>query len=138
MGNVMQEHIAPSKIVVPLVFQTTDVPDAAGTAKTVQVGSDDYVMPWAGSIVGISVRHNADLTGGAITWRPTIDGTANTTMTVLTDDTHQQAYKTHAGRDIPFAAGARLGVDWTESGTVAPATTDVAIVLFVLLEGVDL
>lgn len=136
--SVAQEQIAITTYLVPLVFQAVDVPDAAGNAKTVESGSNDYVMPWAGSIVGMSVRHNADLTGGTITWRPTIGGTANATMTCTTDDTNQQDYAVTEGRAVPFTAGARIGVDWTKSGTVAPTTTDAAIVLFVLLEGISL
>ena len=136
MGAVAQEQIAVTKYVVPLVFQATDVPDAAGSAGTVQADSSDYVMPFAGSIIGISVRHNAALTGGTLTWRPTLDGTADTTMTVDTDSSSQQAYANQKGRQVSFDAGARLGVDWTKSGTVAPTTTDATITLFVLLEDI--
>ena len=135
---VLQEQIAITKYVQMLPFQAVNVPDDAGDAYTVEATSLDYVMPWKGSIVGISVRHNADLTGGVITWRATIDGTGDDTLTVVTDDTHQQAYGSQAGRAVPFAAGARIGVDWTKTGTVAPTTSDVAITLFVLLEGIDL
>jgi hypothetical protein len=138
MGNVTQENVASKYLPVALPFQATDVPDAAGNMTTVQVGSNDYVAPYAGSIIAISVRHNADLTGGTITWRPTIGGTADTVMTVVTDDTNQQAYASVDARRIPFAAGARLGIDWTKTGTVAPTTTDVAGLLLVLFEDVEL
>lgn len=132
----MKEQISITQPLIALVFQATNVPDSAGNAKTVEPSSNEYVMPWAGSIVGMSVRHNADLTGGVITWRPTIDGTANTVMTSTTDDTNQGDYdKTNTGK-VPFAAGARLGVDWTKTGTVAPTTTDATIVLFVELDEV--
>lgn len=132
------ERIATAYHLVPLVFQASNVPDSTGNAKAVEPASNEYLMPWRGSIVGLSVRHNADLTGGAITWRPTIGGTANTTLTVLTDDTHQGAYGAVEADRIPFAAGALLGVDWTKSGTVAPTTTDVTITLWVLVENAGL
>lgn len=135
---VAQTQLASSKTIVPLVFQAANVADADGTAKTLNIDSNDYVMPWAGSIVGISVRHNADLTGGVITWTPTVDGTAKTALSAVTDDTNQQAYKAIEGRRISFAKGARIGVAWTKTGTVAPTTTDVAITLWVLLEDVRL
>lgn len=135
---VAQTQLASSKTIVPLVFQAPNVPDADGSAVTLNADSNDYVMPWPGSIVGISVRHNADLTGGVITWTPTVGGTAKTALSVVTDDTHQQAYKSIEGRRIPFAAGARIGVAWTETGTVAPTTTDAVITLWVLLEDVRL
>ncbi len=132
------EGIAAAYTMMPLVFQASNIGDAAGNAKSVEPASNEYLMAFGGSIVALSVRHNADLTGGALTWRPTIDGTANTTMTVLTDDTHQGAYAhIEAGR-IPFAAGALLGVDWTKTGTVAPTTTDATITLWVLVENREL
>jgi len=138
MGNLMQERGGVTHYVVPLVFQSSNVPDSAGNAGTVEPASNDYVMPFAGSIVGLSVRHNADLTGGTITWRPTIGGTADTTLTVVTDDTNQQAYASQAAEVVKFAAGARLGIDWTKTGTVAPTTTDVTAILFVVLDDVEL
>lgn len=138
MGNVMQERIAVAHNVILLPFQATNITDAAGNAAAIQADSLEYVIGFKGSIFGISVRHNADLTGGVITWRPTINGTANTTLTVLTDDTNQQAYKSIAARRVRFAAGARIGVDWTKTGTVAPETTDAVIALLLLLEGIDL
>lgn len=138
MGGAMQEAIAITMPMVALPFQASNVPDAAGNAKAVEPASNEYIMPWRGSIVGIAVRSNADYTGGTLTFRPTINGTANTTLTAVLDDTNQQAYSRKDARSINFAAGDRLGVDWTKSGTVAPTTTDVVITLFVLLEDVYL
>lgn len=130
----LQEEIVAGWHLVPLPFQVSNVPDAAGTAKAVQADSNDYVMNWPGSIVGISNRHNADLTGGVITMNPTIDGTANTTLAAVTDDTNQQHYASKAPGRINFAAGARIGAAWTETGTVAPTTTDCAIIVWVLVK----
>lgn len=136
--TMLVERIATAYHLVPLVFGAANVPDGTGNAVTVNADSQDYVIPWAGSVVGISARHNADLTGGAVTWRPTVDGTAKTALTCVTDDTHQQRYASAEANVVPFAAGARLGVDWTKSGTVAPTTTDCAITLWVLVENAGL
>lgn len=138
MANKLQENIAVTDYVVALPFYATNVPDSPGNMLAVEPASNEYVMPYAGSIVAMSIRHNADLSGGTITWRPTINGIANTVMTVLTDDTNQQARKSIDSRRVVFAAGARLGIDWTKSGTVAPTTTDVVGTLWVLVEGVGL
>lgn len=138
MGNRMQFLGGSTTVVVPLPFVATNVPDANTTAKTVEPSSDDYVAPWAGSIVAISARHNADLSGGVITWTPTIAGTAKTALSIITDDTNQQAYARIPAGVIPFAAGDRLGAAMTKTGTVAPTTTDVALTLYVAYDGVDL
>jgi hypothetical protein len=138
MGKVQQDAIAAKHNIVFLPFQASNVPDAAGTYKTVEPASNDYLMAWAGSIVGMSVRHNADLTGGVITHRATIDGTANAAFTVVTDDLNQQAYKTIEARTVTFLKGQRIGMDWIKNGTVAPTTTDVSAGLWVLLEDIDL
>lgn len=132
----MKEQISVTQPLVPLFFGATNIPDAAGVAFASEPASQDYVMPWAGSIVGISVAQNAALASGTLTWRPRIDGTANTTMTVVTDSSNQRATnKINAGK-VPFTAGQRLGVDWTKSGTVSATTTDATIILWVELDEV--
>lgn len=132
----LQEPIAVTEYLVPLVFVTSNVPDAAGTARAVEAASDDYVMPFAGSVVGLTVRHNADLTGGIITWNPVVNDVAKTAISAVTNDTNQQAVKTVDADLVPFAAGDRIGCEWTKSGTVAPTTTDVVVIVWVLLIGV--
>jgi ABC-type enterobactin transport system permease subunit len=140
MGNLMQDANAARNQVFPLPFQTTDMGDAAGVYKAIQVGSNDYCIPWAGSVVGISARHNADLTGGVVTHRVTIAGTAiaATLLSCVTDDTHQNAFKTIDAFIINFPAGSLIGADWTKSGTVAPTTTDVVVVIWILCRDISL
>lgn len=134
---MQQESIAIRHNVVALPFAQVDVPDAAFVYDTLSGASGGYVMPWSGFVVGMSARHNADLTGGVITHRVLVDGTANTTHTIVTDDTNQQAYKRLPEGAIPFTAGQRLGMDGTKTGTVAPTTTDVDAALFVVLKDMD-
>lgn len=138
MANRLQEQIAVSDYLAYLPFQATNVPDGSVTAKAVEPASNEYVMLHDGCILGASVRHNADLTGGTITWQVTINGVAKTALSLVTDDTHQQAYGTVAADVIPFKAGDLIGLGATKSGTVAPTTTDVAALVEILVEGVGL
>lgn len=132
----MKEQISITQPFVALPFGATNVPDAAGNAFASEPTSLEYVMPWAGSIVGISVAHNAVLSTGTITWQPTIDGTPNTVMQAVTDSSNQRkTNKVNEGK-VPFTAGQRLGISWTKTGTVAPTTTDVALILWVQLDEV--
>lgn len=136
---MQQEAIAIKNNVVALPFAQVDVPDAAYVYDTLSGVSGVYVMPWDGYVIGVSARHNADLTGGVITHRVLVNGTANTTHTIVTEDTIQQAYKSIPADSggIPFKAGDRLGMDATKTGTVAPITTDVDAVLFAVLTGME-
>lgn len=130
------EQISVTQPLVPLFFGASNIPDAAGNAFASEPASQAYVMPWAGSIVGMSVAQNAALSTGTLTWRPTIDGTANPALTTSTDSSNQRnTAKANVGK-VPFAAGQRLGVDWTKSGTISATTTDAAIVLWVQLDEV--
>jgi hypothetical protein len=138
MPGRLQEPIAITEYVTTLAFTATNVPDAAGTAIAIEASSNDYLMPYGGSVVGIGVYHNADLTGGVITWNPTVNGTAKTALGAVTDDTNQGGYAVCDSTKVPFTAGQRLGVKWTKTGTVAPTTTDATIVLYVLVTGVGL
>ena len=134
-----QENISITDYLVPLLFQASNVPDAAGVAVFVETASQETPpMNWEGSIVGISVRHNADLSGGVITWRPRINAVASAILNVVTDDPTQQARAEKPAGVLNFKQGDRLSVDWTKTGTVAPTTTDVVIILWVLVQGVRL
>ncbi|MBZ0281024.1 MAG: hypothetical protein K8L97_09800 [Anaerolineae bacterium] len=137
MGNLQQDAIAAKHNLIALPFQAPNIPDANVTAVTIQIDNPDYLMPTGGSVVGLSARHNADLTGGVITWTPTINGVAASGLAAVTDDTNQQAYAKQAARVVNFKAGDRLGVLGSKTGTVAPTTTDAVLVLLVLLDGLD-
>jgi hypothetical protein len=139
MGNKLLERIAVDKYVVPLFFQTSNIADAAGTANAIEPASTEYVMPYPGSVVAITAALNGALSTGTVTFRPTINGTAVTAFTATALSSSKQrtadsqlADKTH------FAAGDRLGIDWTKSGTVSPTTLDATITLWVLVELPDL
>ena len=134
---MQQEAIAIRHNVIALPFAQVDVPDAAGVYDTLSGASGSYVMPWDGFVVGMSVRHSADLTGGVITHRVLVNGTANTSYTIGTEDTIQQAYRALSEGQISFKAGDRLGMDFTKTGTVAPTTTDVDAMLFVICRNME-
>ncbi len=135
---MLQESIAIKNNVLSLPFQAANVPDAAGSMITLNADNTEYPpMTHAGSIIGLSVRHNADLSGGVITWTPTVNGTPVTGISVVTDDTHQQAYISIRSEAVRFAAGDRLGIAWTKTGTVAPTTTDVVAQLIVLSQDME-
>lgn len=129
MPGVLQEQIAVTMPQLILPFQATNVGDADITMKAVEPTSNEYRMTRAGWIVGISVQHNADLTGGVQVWSPTVNGTAKTALSATTDDTHQGATAVCQAGDIPFAAGDLIGIKSVHTTTVAPTTTDVAAYL---------
>jgi len=138
MGNRLQEQIAITDYLVPLHFGATNIGDAAGTAVAYPSDTAEYIMPWSGSVVGISAASNADYTGGVLTFNPTVNGTANTGLAAVLEDTVQRDTGVINSDIVNFTAGQRLGVKWTKSGTVAPTTTDVSLVLWVLVTGVSL
>lgn len=126
MAARLQEDISIKmpKFLIP--FAISNIPDAAGVA------GFEYRMHRDGSVIGLSVRHNADLTDGVITWRILKNGSAVSTYTVATNDTTQGASLPIAADAVPFVAGDVLSIDWTKSGTVAPTTTDVGAYLEVM------
>lgn len=132
--TTVQEQISVTAPTCPFAFGATNVPDAAGTMFASEATSPDYIMPWAGSVVAIAVRSNADYTDGVLTFNPTIDGTANTSLGTTMSDTVQSNYAVKPQGTVSFAAGARLGAAWTKTGTVAPTTTDVALTLYVIFK----
>lgn len=118
-----------------LPFNQTNMGDAAGSMEGWEASNVlGPPMPFAGTVVGLLVYTNADLTGGTITFNPTVATTAKTALGAVLDDTHQQAYTMIAPGLVTFAAGDKLGVDYAKSGTVAPTTTDVVALLLVVFD----
>lgn len=136
MPTRMTENIGTETIVVPLHFGAINVADSAGTAEAYPAGTTEYIMPWAGSVIGISANSNADYTGGTLTFNPTINGAEDTDLGVTLSDTVQRATTRIDADKVRFVANQRLGVEWSKTGTVAPTTTDVTLILWVMLEGV--
>lgn len=131
---MLQEPIAVTNNVIYLPFQASNIPDAAGSAVVFGADFPEHApMLLAGSLIGLSVRHNADLSGGVITWKPTINGVAVTGLQVVTEDTVQQAVAMVEAGVVPFPTLARIGLAWTKTGTVAPTTTDVIAGVYALL-----
>ncbi len=138
MGDTLQEIGAVTLNVVQLAFEFVNVLDAADTMQVIggNVG-DDYRAIRDGWIIGISAQHSADLTGGVITYNPTIAGTAKTDLAAVTSDTVQGDQSNIDAGQIPFFAGDLLGMAYTKTGTVAPTTTDVIGLLEILYDDGD-
>ena len=135
---MQQDSISARNNCVWLPFQLLNVPDANGSMIAFTADNAEHgPFPFAGSVIGIGVRHNADLTGGVITWTPTINGVAAAGLAIVTDDLVQQAVKSIQADLVNFLAGARLGIAFTKTGTVAPITTDVIGGLLVVFRGMD-
>lgn len=135
---MQQDAISARNNLLWLPLQAVNVPDANGNMIAFSSDNAEHgPLPYAGSIIGIGVRHNADLTGGVITWTPTINGVAASGLAVVTEDTVQSIWKAIQADVVNFAAGSRLGIAWTKTGTVAPTTTDVIGGLLVLLKNMD-
>jgi hypothetical protein len=136
----LQERIATDTYAVWMPFTALNIPDAAGNAVVAGVGASagaEYVATHDGFIIGISVALNADLTTGEVTFRPTINGTADTSLSAIVNGTVQRDYGRCLAGAVPFSAGQRIGVDWVETGTVDPVTADAVIGLLVVFEGIE-
>ena len=132
---MLQEQGGSTANPVHLAFEFVNVLDAADDMLVLgsAVGAT-YRAIRKGSIIGISVQHSADLTGGVITYNPDIGGTAQTALAAVTEDTIQGAQSVIPAGEIPFVAGDLLGIAYTKTGTVAPTTTDVVALLEILYE----
>jgi hypothetical protein len=131
------EDITAKGQLVPIVF----VQDAVAasqtnvqlTAQDAGVAVDGVSMPFRGAIVGLTWDLTAAGTAGVFTIGATVGGTedANTTQTVGT---------AAAGRDtfprdqVKFVAGDKLGVEITTDGSWDGTTSDLVVVLWVLMQ----
>lgn len=120
-----QDNVAASQTNVQLT--TIEVASAAGNAV------DGYTMPWAGTIIGISMVLSAAGSAGALTIGPTVDGTeaADPTLSVTTA---AAASDTATRGTATFAAGAVIGAEITTDGSWNGTSSDLGVTVWVLLD----
>ena len=80
-------------------------------------------IPWAGSIVGISVAVEAARTAGTLTLNPTINGTATAQSVVINASNTQYNSSKYARQAYPITAGQRVGIKMTTDASWAAGTT---------------
>ncbi len=87
-------------------------------------------MPFAGSVIGISVNSNEAWTGGALLVDVTINGTVTGLTCVLAEPTPLKDYNTQAKDTDVFAANDEIGVKITTADW-APTTADIVVTVIV-------
>ena len=127
--------------IVALPFQVANaVTSATNTDLTVPGGANTlYVMPHAGSVVGISVKASADVTAGSANFRAhkastefADSGYPNPTLDA-TNSNASYAKVNHGA--LRFAAGNSIGVSYSSTTDAAPTNTnDYDVLLFVSLD----
>lgn len=135
------EQIAARGQILPFLFTQDGVAASQTDAQLylieVQGGMmlqvDGISMPWAGSVVGISVNTSAAATAGQLTVGVTLDGTeqASSTQTLTTATAATAVFPQSS---MPFAAGQKLGVEITTNGAWDGTAADLAVFVYVLLD----
>jgi hypothetical protein len=88
------------------------------------------VLPFAGSITGVSIALNDVRTGGTLTATVTLNGAATALTAEINGTDTEFAHTSVAAGTITFAAGQRIGIDMTKA-TFAPTTADMLVTVFV-------
>jgi len=111
---------------------------ASQTAVAIYVSSfsetnTEIVMPYAGSVIAISVASNDARTAGTLTVDATINGTATGLQAVLdvTNTTYHYASQAPETAGDTIAAGDRLGVKITTSADWLPTTADIVVTVVI-------
>lgn len=135
----IERNIAKGQV-IPLQFMQASVAANQTNAQLVLVDVatspslvDGMVLPFDGAVVGLSFFLDSAGSAGSLTIGASIDGTevAATTQTVTTAASGYAAFK----RDVAkFEAGAELGVEITTDGSWNGTSSDLAVILFVLIE----
>lgn len=129
------------------LFSATDVGNASGTLVAVQSGAVDYTVPYAGSVIGVTLRGSGTvggtLTTGTLVPLVMINGVAASPFPVsnvavmpsqrggyYTQDAQQAGYR--------FAAGSSLGLVYSKTGTVEPTSAlDLTAEVWILHESIQ-
>jgi hypothetical protein len=94
-------------------------------------GSTEVVMPYAGSVIGISIASNEARSGGTLTVDAAVNGLATGLQAQLGETYAQYHSATQAKDTNAFSAGDRLGVKITTDNSWTPTTADIVVVVIV-------
>lgn len=95
-------------------------------------GNTEYTLPYAGSIIGISVASNAVCTAGNLTVDATINGAATGLQVALESVTNTTYHSATQGVNTDtFSAGDRLGVKITTDAGWLPITADIVVTVII-------
>lgn len=135
------EQIAARGQIVPFLFcqdavaasQTDAQLNIVEVASAAALAVDGITMPWAGSVVGLSVDLSAAATAGQLTVGVTLGGTeqAATTQTITTAAAASAVFPQAS---VKFNAGDKLGVEITTNAGWDATTADLAVFVYVLLD----
>lgn len=105
--------------------------ETAATSGT--LGVTEYITPWEGEIIGISVLlEGTAATAGTLTVGPTVGGTEKTALT-QTLTTGKEARATVLRGSIPFAAGDNIGCEITTDASWDGTGLDLVALVWTLL-----
>ena len=133
------EHIAAGHPQMLLTYTLANLAaNQDGTAIPATANGDEWPMPYGGHIVAMAVRLSTAVTANTVTFKPTVNTTEDTNISVQLDTTNTQSHEgyTTVGK-IPFDAGDRIGVVYDSHASFAPTTGDVNVVLHVVFDRVD-
>lgn len=135
------ERITSKGQLVPLTFHQNAVaadqtnvqlPLVETSASSSSTDNTGYVVPFPGEIVAVSAEVSAAATAGSLTVGATVGGTEATDPT-LAVTTATEAHDTCQRGTNRFAAGAVIGAEITTDASWDATTSDLAVVVWVLL-----
>ena len=91
----------------------------------------EYIMPWAGEVIGISYALSAAGSAGVFTVGPTINGTEVASLT-QTVGTTTEGRAVVARGTAAVAAGDNIGAEITTDGSWNGTTADLLVTVWVL------
>lgn len=129
-GQVVALHFNVSNVDTAATNTDLTVPDGVGTLS---------VMPYAGSIVGLAIKANANVTAGTVAFNAHKESTeysqVSSLLTTLTTASGSSniGYSTVRPGVLTFAAGDGIGVSVSSATNLAATSIDYSATLWVLL-----
>jgi len=93
-------------------------------------------MPIGGSVVGITGKLSAAATAGTLLVGVTVDGVEDADS-VQTITTLAEFYASFQEGQIPFSAGANIGIEWNTDGDWNGTGSDIDVYVLVLLKDME-
>lgn len=130
--------LAPGGFKVAYVFTSNDIAanlSAAEMPIAISAGTTEfihyYTMPFAGSVIGVSIYSDDAITAPYLTADVTINGTATGLQAALDTTNTQTHYNSQNYTADTFSVGNRLGVKISTDSGFTPTTADISVVVIV-------
>jgi len=133
-ADLISQNVGGQKVALGPFMVANIATNASATAMNLAADAmavTHVLMPYAGSVLGITAEGNANITAGTLTFFATVNA-ATTIFSAANSATGVKEIRSTQNKDVDvFSAGDSIGAKYKSTTTLAPTTLDWAVYVWV-------